>query len=285
MVVVTRGTCARVARAIFGQQAGAAAVVMINNANALPPFEGPITSNPDTGEQYTVTIPFFGVRGTTSNDDNLLVARDGTIVTISEGAQIPTGTSSFSSIGPRTGDSFLKPDISAPGEAIVSTGVGTGNGPATISGTSMASPHVAGVAALTRQAHPTWAPAAVKSAIINSGEPGAIAGYAVRRNGSGFVNAASATGTSAYAFGEQQRTSVSFGLAEFAQSLQKTKPIKVKNTASTAVTFNIAVTQQGSPHTATLGASQITVPAKGQVHGQPDADGAGRYGRQFGRLP
>ena len=45
-----RGTCARVARAIYGQQAGAVAVVMINTANAFPPFEGPITSNPDTGE-------------------------------------------------------------------------------------------------------------------------------------------------------------------------------------------------------------------------------------------
>ena len=264
IVVVARGICARVARAVFGQQAGAAAVVMINNANSLPPFEGPITSNPDTGEQYTVTIPFFGVKGTTSSDDDLILARDGTDVTISEGGAIPTGTSSFSSIGPRTGDSFLKPDISAPGEAIISTGIGSGNGPATISGTSMASPHVAGVAALTRQAHPSWEPAAVKSAVINSGEPDAIAGYQTRRNGGGMVNAASATGTSAYAFGEQLRTSVSFGLAEFAQNLQKTKPIKVKNTASTAVTFNIAVTKQGSPHTATLGASQITVPAKGQ---------------------
>ena len=264
MVVVLRGSCARVAKAIFAEQAGAAAVVMINNANVLPPFEGPITSNPDDGTPYTVTIPFFGVRGSTSNDDDLLVARDGTPVTISEGAQIPTGTSSFSSIGPRTGDSFLKPDISAPGEAIVSAGVGTGNGPATLSGTSMASPHVAGVAALTRQAHPTWGPGAIKSAIINSGEPGAIAGYLTRRNGGGLVNAASATGTSAYAFGESQRTSVSFGLAEFSSSLQRTKPIIVRNTASTAVTFDTAVAMQGSPHTATLGAAQITVPPKGQ---------------------
>jgi hypothetical protein len=264
MVVVLRGTCARVAKAIFAEQAGAAAVVMINSANALPPFEGPITANPDDGTPFVVTIPFFGVKGSTSNDDNLLVARDGTNVTASEGAQIPTGTSSFSSSGPRTGDSFLKPDISAPGEAIVSAGIGTGDGPATLSGTSMASPHVAGVTALTRQAHPNWSPGAVKSAIINSGEPDAIAGYQTRRNGGGMVNAASATGTLAYAFGEQQRTSLSFGLQEFKTSVTRTKPIKVKNTASTAVTFDIAIVQQGSPHTATLGASQITVPAKGQ---------------------
>ena len=64
IAVVVRGDCARVAKAINGQKAGAVAVVMINNAASLPPFEGQITSNPDTGEQYTVTIPFLGVSST-----------------------------------------------------------------------------------------------------------------------------------------------------------------------------------------------------------------------------
>ena len=49
LAVVERGTCARVAKAIFGQMAGADAVVMINNAASFPPFEGPILYNPDTG--------------------------------------------------------------------------------------------------------------------------------------------------------------------------------------------------------------------------------------------
>ena len=49
IVVVQRGTCARIARAIYGQKEGAAAVIMINNAAVLPPFEGPIAVNPDTG--------------------------------------------------------------------------------------------------------------------------------------------------------------------------------------------------------------------------------------------
>ena len=52
------------ARAIFGQKAGAAAVVMVNNATSLPPYEGPITNNPDTGQQFNVTIPFLGVTST-----------------------------------------------------------------------------------------------------------------------------------------------------------------------------------------------------------------------------
>ena len=66
ILIVARGTCARVAKAIYGQQAGAGAVIMVNNSTALPPYEGPITTNPDNGAAYTVTIPFFGVTGGSS---------------------------------------------------------------------------------------------------------------------------------------------------------------------------------------------------------------------------
>ena len=71
IAVVNRGTCARVAKAIFGQQAGAVAVIMVNNDMVFPPLEGPITSNPDDGVPFTVTIPFIGVKGpaTTATSD------------------------------------------------------------------------------------------------------------------------------------------------------------------------------------------------------------------------
>ena len=84
IAVVNRGVCARVAKAIFGQQAGAAAVIMVNNATALPPFEGTITSNPDDGTPYTVTIPFIGVKGlptTATSDGGRLRAANGVSVT------------------------------------------------------------------------------------------------------------------------------------------------------------------------------------------------------------
>jgi hypothetical protein len=79
--------------------------------------------------------------------------------------------SSFSSEGPTRYTSALKPDISAPGDAITSTGAGTGTGAATIGGTSMATPHIAGVVALLRQLHPDLSPAEIKALIMNQATP------------------------------------------------------------------------------------------------------------------
>ena len=63
IAVVNRGTCARVAKAIFGQQAGAAAVVMVNNDTSLPPVEGRITSNPDDGTRSSSRSSFSAFVG------------------------------------------------------------------------------------------------------------------------------------------------------------------------------------------------------------------------------
>ena len=129
LVVTQRGTCARVARAVFAQKAGAAAAAMIDTSTGYPPFEGPITSNPDTGEQYTVTIPFFGVRGLASTPDvrrRPPRRRDQRHRDPGAAAEprLPAASHRSRRRGPRTGDSALKPDITAPGVAIVSTAVG-----------------------------------------------------------------------------------------------------------------------------------------------------------------
>ena len=178
LAVTVRGVCARVGKAIRSQQAGYAAAAMVNNSTALPPFEGAIFSHPDTGEQFTVTIPFIGVRGlatTPTSDGARLRAASGTLTTVNNTTVTNpnfTGLASFTSGGPRNGDSFLKPNITAPGVSIFSTGVGSGNAPGGNSGTSMASPHVAGVAAIARQAHPTWSGNELAAAIVNTGRPG-----------------------------------------------------------------------------------------------------------------
>jgi subtilisin family serine protease len=75
---------------------------------------------------------------------------------------------SFSSSGPTPLSLRLKPEVSAPGVGILSAS--PGGGYVTLSGTSMAAPHVAGAAALLLQRHPTWTPAQVKSALAQTGD-------------------------------------------------------------------------------------------------------------------
>lgn len=103
---------------------------------------------------------------------------------------------SFSSRGPRWGDMALKPDIAAPGVDIVAARAsGTGAGVpvnewyTSLQGTSMATPHVAGAAAILAQAYPQWSPAELKAALMSTAHD---AGHTVYQQGAGRVDLARA---------------------------------------------------------------------------------------------
>jgi minor extracellular serine protease Vpr len=270
VVVVQRGTCARVARAIYGQKEGAAAVVMINNSTVLPPFEGPITENADTGAPFNVTIPFLGVRGlvTTSGTDGFrLAALDGTMTTLT-GNNLPNtnfkGFASFTSGGPRLADSHLKPNVTAPGQSILSTNMATGAQGSIKSGTSMAAPHTTGAAALVRQAHPSWSVQNIKAAIENTSSPAdagsSLTPFRISRGGSGLIQPLNAIKTNAVATGTQGTGAVSFGFDESTGNFSDSGEIEVENLGTSNVTFNVAaVMPQGSPHSILLEDSSVTV--------------------------
>lgn len=98
----------------------------------------------------------------------------------------------FSSGGPdlTSGGDLLKPDITAPGVDIVAGTTPGGEGGAfkgeqgIMSGTSMSSPHVAGLALLLRSLHPDWSPMEVKSALMTTATTKDDEGEAIRRSGS-----------------------------------------------------------------------------------------------------
>jgi len=100
---------------------------------------------------------------------------------------------SFSSRGPVEwdGNIMIKPDVVAPGVAIKSTE--RGGGYTTMNGTSMATPHVAGAAALLLQAHPDWTPEMVKNAIK---ETAVDLGYDENTQGAGRVDVLAAVNLS-----------------------------------------------------------------------------------------
>jgi hypothetical protein len=96
----------------------------------------------------------------------------------------------FSAGGPTPLSLRLKPDVSAPGVSIVSSFPQREGSWQTLSGTSMAAPHVAGAAALLRQRHPTWTPAHVKSALASTGQVvrGRAGAAPSTRQGGGFLD-------------------------------------------------------------------------------------------------
>lgn len=74
----------------------------------------------------------------------------------------------FSSKGPRSEDNLFKPEIAAPGANVISAKMGEGDQPTRMSGTSMAAPHMSGVMALLRQAHPDLSAADLKSLVMQT---------------------------------------------------------------------------------------------------------------------
>jgi minor extracellular serine protease Vpr len=268
LAVVQRGTCARVAKAIYGRDAGAAAVAMINNASGYPPFEGDITSNPDTGQSVPkVTIPFFGISGTvTGTDGTNLIDADGGTVTLTNNTIPNPGyktTASFSSGGPRNPDSAPKPDVIAPGLSVISAGMGTGTGSLVDSGTSMACPMTAGIAALVKQVHPTWNGLQIKAAIMNTADSSLNVGYNVRLAGAGVVQAQKATNSSVLATTSDQLDSIAFGYVPGSGDYSTQKSFTLTNDGASAATYHLSVSGNGAQRGAVVGVtpSTVTIPA------------------------
>jgi minor extracellular serine protease Vpr len=166
IVLVSRGTCAFVTKAANAQIGGAAGIVLVDNrpgeANFIPlqlPLEAGMVSDLD-GARLRAYLDAKGGRATvgfTKAFNQLNTGRSGVIT-------------SFSSAGPTDFDHQLKPDLAAPGGQILSATLPEALGEpfAVFDGTSMATPHVAGAAALLVARHPTWTPAEIKSALMST---------------------------------------------------------------------------------------------------------------------
>jgi subtilisin family serine protease len=254
LVVTARGgNCARVTRAQLGAAAGAAAVALVNNSPGVyPPYEGNISG---------VNIPFLGVLE--SDQATLMAAASTTYLANTVASPSYRQAASFSSGGPRFGDSFLKPNVAAPGVSILSTGFGTGNQGLIESGTSMSAPHVAGVAALATQAHPGWSQRELSAAVVETADPGQLTDYAPVTEGAGLVQPLGATRTQAVVLSHEADSghAISFGFEEFLSNFHSDRNVTVRNLGDSAIVFNVTSTRTGgAAHTVHLSSSSIRVP-------------------------
>ncbi|PPG12891.1 serine protease [Rathayibacter sp. AY1E8] len=165
IVACTAGVTARVSKSAEVERAGGIGMLLLNpTPNALHVDDHSVPSIQIDSQAYQAITTYAGTAGAT--------------VTLSEGnssgASIPVPqVAGFSSRGPAEADGadVLKPDLTAPGVAILADSFNAeGDDPAFAfeSGTSMSSPHVAGLGALILGATPKASPSAVKSAMMTS---------------------------------------------------------------------------------------------------------------------
>jgi len=172
IVICARGINARVAKGFNVRAAGAAGMVLVNTA-----AEGESI----IADDHFLPSVHLGFAGGSELATLVEAARlaGGSLSGDISGAERVFGDTGdvlnlSSSRGPNPGfDGVLKPDLAAPGTDILAAS-NLSNGYASLTGTSMATPHIAGAAALLLAAHPGWNVAQVESALLGTASPSIV---------------------------------------------------------------------------------------------------------------
>lgn len=286
VVLISRGNLAFVDKIANAKQRGAKAAIIFNGntergdatkadlSESVIGRDGFVGSAAFLGDGFEY-IPTFDMKGTEGRAlARKALAAQGQTLKLAFGAnypksEIPGDTmATFSSRGPNVdGDLSIKPDISAPGVSILSTWPAYGKQKpdanyntaySRISGTSMATPHVAGLALLLKQQHPDWSPLDIRAALANTSDKisdldGKL--YDVYSQGAGRANVGTAVKTQALLQSVEPITildkywqpqavtnynpSVSFGL--LAPGTNAQKELQLKNVSKQSVTYSAKV--------------------------------------------
>jgi subtilisin family serine protease len=167
IALASRGACSFSTKYNNAAAAGASAIIVFNDGANSGRIDPIVMSAPGTTIPGVMIGHFDGVA---------LAGESGVNGTLDPNAAISAANriAGFSSRGPNNGaPDIIKPDVSAPGVAILAAGAGTDTF-ISINGTSMASPHVAGTFALLKEAHPDWSAAMARSAVMTTARNGLL---------------------------------------------------------------------------------------------------------------
>ncbi|ONI68512.1 peptidase S8/S53 subtilisin kexin sedolisin [Kribbella sp. ALI-6-A] len=178
---------------------------------------------------------------------------------------------SFSSRGPRLGDGALKPEVTAPGvEIVAARAAGTEQGHVVgehytaMSGTSMATPHVSGAAAILAQRHPEWTGQQLKAALASTAVPGA--GATTVQQGLGRIDIPRALDPKI----QPDVANVFFGDVSWTGSAPAPvlRKVAYSNTSGKSVTLDLSVAAKspaGVRAGLTVSPARLTIPAGGSA--------------------
>lgn len=279
IALISRGDIAFVEKIEHAKNAGAIGAIIHNFSGGT---NAPGPSGTFLGDSFDF-IPTFDMSVTDGQAiRNALASAVGTISFSEYGALTSIGDeiNDSSSRGPSTPNFDIKPDVVAPGTNIMSTvptyktntaagePINPGQAYDRKTGTSMATPHIAGIAALIKQANPSWTPFDVKVALANTADILNTSKYDVFDQGAGRVNAYEAAFPSALAYVQDsakrdasgqivahEKGSVTFGPQPVkAQNIQVTKEIIVRNMNGVGGNYSVSVDMLQS-----FGDAQVTV--------------------------
>jgi subtilisin family serine protease len=270
IALIDRGTCFFSDKVQAVQEAGAVAAVVVNNEPGDPFVMG------SAGPDYHITIPAImigqsdGLVLKAALGSNLVFRLDGSLVF--HRTNLADTLSGFSSRGPSSAN-VLKPEIAAPGEAIQSALVASGNGSTVLSGTSMSAPHISGTAALMKQLHPDWTVEDIKAALMNTARQTHDTqsnAYPESLSGAGQlqVNLAAKTEITASADDSGGLVSLSFGDLQLTNILQAQRLVRIKNHGTKEVVCSVSVSNTISQAGFILApaTNQVSVPARGSAN-------------------
>ncbi len=283
IALVSRGACTFGTKVYLAEQAGAVATIVVNNVAGDPVAmagDGHTTSKP-------AVMVGLGVK-------DAMVAATGSDVTIGSTASYArTGNDNimagFSSQGPTDVDFRVKPDLVAPGVNVLSSiplsyCPGEDTCWAFFQGTSMASPHLAGTAAVVRAAHTDWSAEQVRSAIVNTAQEDGLTSY---EDGSTPVTDPQIIGAglddvdaAVNAQVALSSVSTSFGAVPKLSRKPLAKPITITDLTGGGVNLAVSIDGEGAD-AFDVSADKVEVPAGGSttvtVTFDPTGHGGGTY--------